>query len=628
MPKGHYVNNAMNRSLGRVGMDRGSAVHSTSGSSSGGGGGSSYSSGISSSTYVDNSMNRSLGRVGMEHGTAVHSRSGSSSGGRSYSSGVSSSTYVDNAMNRSLGRVGMEHGTAVHSRSGSSGSSSKTYVDNAYNQRLGRVGQELGTAVVSKSGSGSGLNAKFDQMALSSSKVYKDNSLNRKLNRVGKPFGTGSKSGEKRGTGKVYVDNAFNRKHDRVGKPLGTVPISRKDEKYRDTELNRQLGRVDKPWGTCPNPRRAKKDKITKLIDDLVAYLEQKQQQSYDFPFDDYSVDGEEVNEATDYAVNYTNRQRELSRWQEETGSTQPPRTDLEHVDVGRDYIINYDELEIGEQIGSGSFGDVFFARWRGTIVAVKKLHMQNVSRRRLEDFIKEVRLVSDLRHDNIVAFIGACVQTPNLCIVMEFMNMSLFDALHKQQMAFNDKEKIRMLRHACAGLTYLHEKRVAHCDIKSQNVLLDIPLEEEDKEKDYRMVTAKITDFGLSMMKAETGTSMSMQDATFRNRGTPRYSAPEVLRGEMLDSSQYMMADVYSVGLLMLELTVEEEPFYGLNELQLRRQVGEGGMLPAVPDDITLSGEFLDVLNRCWKFHPTARPSARELLGNMNELQRLIKVD
>jgi len=105
------------------------------------------------SNYVNNSSNRSLGRVGMPRGSMPVSRS-SGSGAESYSSS-STRTYVDNSSNRSLGRVGMPHGSMVVSRndSGSHGSSSnetKTYVDNSYNSRLGRVGMEHGSMVVSK----------------------------------------------------------------------------------------------------------------------------------------------------------------------------------------------------------------------------------------------------------------------------------------------------------------------------------------------------------------------------------------------------------------------------------------------------------------------------------------------
>ena len=105
--------------------------------------------------YVDNAMNRNLGRVGMTHGSMPVSRS-SGSGGGGYSLS-STRTYVDNSFNRSLDRVGMAHGSMPVSRSSGSraegSSSTKTYVDNSYNRALDRVGKEHDSMVVSKGSS-------------------------------------------------------------------------------------------------------------------------------------------------------------------------------------------------------------------------------------------------------------------------------------------------------------------------------------------------------------------------------------------------------------------------------------------------------------------------------------------
>ena len=120
-------------------------------------------------TYVNNAANRSLGRVGMAYGTCVQSSSSSSraSSSSAYSSsnrgsgaGYSSGgrTYVDNSTNRSLGRVGKEVGTHVVHKDGTqtlsppssasaTTSSSRTYVDNYQNRSLGRVGKPLGSHV-------------------------------------------------------------------------------------------------------------------------------------------------------------------------------------------------------------------------------------------------------------------------------------------------------------------------------------------------------------------------------------------------------------------------------------------------------------------------------------------------
>jgi hypothetical protein len=241
MPR-HYVDNAMNRNLGRVGMTHGSMPVSRSSGS----GGEGYS--LSSTrTYVDNSSNRSLDRVGMAHGSMPVSRS-IGRGAEGYSSS-STRTYVDNSSNRSLGRVGMLHGNMPVSRSSGSGaegsSSTKTYVDNSYNRALDRVGKEHGSMVVSK-GSNTLMSRGHESLNNDSGfcspsvapkrKVYKDNPLNRRLDRVGLLHGTVVHSlvniSQKQPavSPKKYVDNPFNRSVGRVGKPMGSMPISKRSK--------------------------------------------------------------------------------------------------------------------------------------------------------------------------------------------------------------------------------------------------------------------------------------------------------------------------------------------------------------------------------------------------------------
>lgn len=143
-----YVDNAMNRRLGRVGMPLGSMVVSR--------GNSSYGSSFSGSTrtYVDNAMNRRLGRVGMPLGSMVVSKGSSASSPSSSFFGSSFSeserTYVDNSMNRDLGRVVMPVGFMPVSQSGDP-SSSKKYEDNECNSRLGRVEHVSVVATISSS---------------------------------------------------------------------------------------------------------------------------------------------------------------------------------------------------------------------------------------------------------------------------------------------------------------------------------------------------------------------------------------------------------------------------------------------------------------------------------------------
>ena len=333
----------------------------------------------------------------------------------------------------------------------------------------------------------------------------------------------------------------------------------------------------------------------------------------YDAPYPDTDYTAEN-NLALEEAILYLNRKLEGVKWESQARSQSSKRT-MSPTSLASDYNgekINFQEIELGLQIGQGGFGDVYSATWRNATVAVKKLRVQRVSKRRLQDFTSEVLKFCQLDHPNIVKFIGACVVTPNLAIVMEYMQTNLFDALHFDAVDFSDAARWSILRQTTSGLSYLHEGKMAHCDLKSQNVLLNDVQEEN--------VVAKITDFGLSMVKNDTETSQSQQpEELVRNIGTPRYSAPEVLRGEFLSLKAMTQADIYSLALIIYEVMTEEEPFYNISYAQLQRQVGYGGRTPAIPDDVTMDGDLQEIMEACWNFDPQKRPHVEDVLDVLN---------
>lgn len=90
---------------------------------------------------------------------------------------------------------------------------------------------------------------------------------------------------------------------------------------------------------------------------------------------------------------------------------------------------IDYHEIECGEQIDEGGFGIVYKASWKGTEVAVKVLSEVDITPAHLRDFREETRVMSCLRHPNVVLFMAASTKPPKLCIVMEFMGLgSLYE--------------------------------------------------------------------------------------------------------------------------------------------------------------------------------------------------------
>jgi hypothetical protein len=101
----------------------------------------------------------------------------------------------------------------------------------------------------------------------------------------------------------------------------------------------------------------------------------------------------------------------------------------LRHRGDSYDWEIRLDELELGEQLASGGFGQVYRATWKGTEVAVKVMASEQVTREMERQFKEEVRVMTSLRHPNVVLFMAACTKAPKMCIVMEFMSLgSLHD--------------------------------------------------------------------------------------------------------------------------------------------------------------------------------------------------------
>lgn len=93
------------------------------------------------------------------------------------------------------------------------------------------------------------------------------------------------------------------------------------------------------------------------------------------------------------------------------------------------DWEVDVSELDMGEQLGAGGFGEVRKATWKGTEVAVKMMLSDNISREMERNFRDEVRVMTALRHPNVVLFMAACTKPPTMCIVMELMALgSLYD--------------------------------------------------------------------------------------------------------------------------------------------------------------------------------------------------------
>lgn len=198
----------------------------------------------------------------------------------------------------------------------------------------------------------------------------------------------------------------------------------------------------------------------------------------------------------------------------------------------------------------------IFKAMWKNGAVAVKKFE-GNCPRQQRSEFEKEMEILSRVNHENVLKLFGFNSERGNTYLVIELMKGgSLYDYIRESNNRENGVVKINwhkdfeLVKQIVAGMAYLHEQRVLHLDLKSQNVLLN-----SDKTK------AKISDFGMSHISNMTTMMTTKTTSTKSAKGTIRYMAPEVSNGH----AGTFKSDVWSFGCILLEICTRHIPFHAL---------------------------------------------------------------
>ncbi|XP_057775869.1 serine/threonine-protein kinase EDR1-like [Salvia miltiorrhiza] len=264
---------------------------------------------------------------------------------------------------------------------------------------------------------------------------------------------------------------------------------------------------------------------------------------------------------------------------------------------------ILWEDLQIGERIGIGSYGEVYRAEWNGTEVAVKKFMKQDISGDALAQFKCEIEIMLRLRHPNVVLFMGAVTRPPHMSILTEFLPRgSLYKLLHRPNIQIDEKRRIKMALDVAKGMNYLHTSHpiIVHRDLKTPNLLVD---------KNWAV---KVCDFGMSRLQHHT--FLSSKSAA----GTAEWMAPEVLRNEPSNEK----SDVYSFGVILWELATLRVPWTEMNSMQVVGAVGFQGRHLDIPP--TVDPLVAEIISDCWNRNPQARPSFAQIITRLKCLQRL----
>ncbi|KAG0338704.1 hypothetical protein BG004_007116 [Podila humilis] len=215
-----------------------------------------------------------------------------------------------------------------------------------------------------------------------------------------------------------------------------------------------------------------------------------------------------------------------------------------------------------------------------------------------------EINVLKQLRHENIVRFVGVCTNVRHLCIVTELCdNGDLYDYMRKNRKP-GFGQLVMYMHDIALATSYMHSRRpsIIHRDMKSMNILIS---------SDNR---AKINDFGLARIRPRANASLHTQC------GTPNWQAPEFWTP---NPSYTEKVDVYACGLIYWELLSWAElgyPYHNLTEHQLYEAVRDHEVRPPLEKLRKYPQSLLSLIQDMWRKDPKKRPSMSYVVDRLAE--------
>lgn len=217
---------------------------------------------------------------------------------------------------------------------------------------------------------------------------------------------------------------------------------------------------------------------------------------------------------------------------------------------------LTIDDLELGEQLGSGTVGEVLRGRIKSTStdVAVKFLQ-RSISGDELvrARFRREMAILERLDHPNIIKYYGGGRGDGQLFYAMEVLDGGNVRDLLDRYGAFSWREVATIARQICSALQHAHNHGIIHRDLKPSNIFITSD------------ATSKLGDFGIA--RDVNSADITSQGLTV---GTHAYMSPEQIRG---DNDVTGRADLYSLGCVLFEMLAGQRAFPGTNFANLFEQ-------------------------------------------------------
>lgn len=260
--------------------------------------------------------------------------------------------------------------------------------------------------------------------------------------------------------------------------------------------------------------------------------------------------------------------------------------------------ISNFEKIKV---VGKGSYGAAVLYRKKDdeSLVILKEINMHDLTAQERLLATNEAKIMSRLNHPNIINCFDSFEEDGTIWIEMEYADGgTLAQYLAKLDRELEEKEILKMFYEMTLALQCIHQHKILHRDMKTQNIFLTLE------------GVVKLGDFGISK---QLGTTKSNAVAN-TVLGTPYYISPEICEGKDYNDK----SDIWSLGCVLYEMANKEKTFESTNLPALVNKIIKGQFAPIRGN---YSQEFKGLVRDCLQIEPQYRPNASDLVKRVHQL-------
>ncbi|XP_067407848.1 serine/threonine-protein kinase Nek1 isoform X2 [Emydura macquarii macquarii] len=257
------------------------------------------------------------------------------------------------------------------------------------------------------------------------------------------------------------------------------------------------------------------------------------------------------------------------------------------------------------QKIGEGSFGKAILvkAKENSRQYVIKEINISKMSNKEREESRREVAVLANMKHPNIVLYRESFEENGCLYIVMDYCEGGdLFRRINAQKgILFSEDQIMDWFVQICLALKHVHDRKILHRDIKSQNIFLT---------KDG---TIQLGDFGIARVLNST------VELARTCIGTPYYLSPEICQNKPYNNK----SDIWALGCVLYEMCTLKHAFEAGNMKNLVLKIISGSFPPV---SLHYSYDLRNLLSQLFKRNPRDRPSVNSILEKIFIAKRVEK--